>query len=245
MDEPHSVFWLSPGNKEARDIVYHTHNHTRLRVHPYCPGARALRIGTDDNIKVPSRLVTFGCLSATCDVFLPGIEPTADHCYFDLHPITDEILFHDVSPDGNTSMHCTLFPKPGILPQPLQCVVEHGETNLLQEEINKLGFESINRFIDAEIDAEIAKQAKVPSSTTSVARAGAWANKKDESPSGRLAASETTGFDIFRPRRQESDPEAEPKQRHIVWAKRGFLGGGGQGQVHRVVDLCTGDHYAR
>lgn len=52
-------------------------------------------------------------------------------CYFDFHPQTPEILFHNVSPDGGVSLHVIDWSGKTALPRPKKCVVEPDKPMLL------------------------------------------------------------------------------------------------------------------
>ncbi len=69
----------------------------RNRRDPDDPSKRFLRFGFHLPSKIPGYLAKFGRCVLTNDVILGKGWSKMDQCYFDLHPVTGEVLLHDVS----------------------------------------------------------------------------------------------------------------------------------------------------
>ncbi|KIH87765.1 hypothetical protein SPBR_04785 [Sporothrix brasiliensis 5110] len=236
MEEPKTVFWLRPVNDEAIAIVRDDANRDRRRPDPENGSAHIFRIGTDQTAKIPSRLVTFGRLPFNSDILLRGnTYANTDQCYFDLHPTTGELLLHDISKNENTKLvdFGETQSSNQILRRPRQCVVQLESDWILNIggakfhlRPRKAGNDKTKAALAAERHAFL-QQIPEEYRTFEGMQSG---------PSVATAKS----YNL-----RKVHPKARKRGEEIQWAFRRSLGAGAQGQVDRVVDLHTGEHYAR
>jgi hypothetical protein len=119
-----------PRNGLAENVVRDDVN-GRMRRDPDDPSKPLLRVGFHMPSKTPGVLIKFGRCVLTNDVVLGKGWSKINQCYFDLHPVTQEVLLHDVSTRQNTQLR----DKDGteqIRKRPRQCVVLQDREWILQ-----------------------------------------------------------------------------------------------------------------
>ncbi|KAF5962594.1 IPL1-Ser/thr protein kinase [Fusarium bulbicola] len=250
METDQTVLYLTPVNEFALDIKL------------------CLRIGLDQESKNLPYLASFGRRHHN-DIILNNYFPRTDQCYFEFNKESGELLLHDISKAGDTQL--TEIKKvnnededensededededsedrdeeimgalgcPQIWKAPRQCVV------LLGPDLYHDRIEWLFKIRHAEFRL-------IPGPTQLTEEKVAFArntnNDKalevtlqprgtlDLQPDGSLALElRSTCF------------RASPKQKNdkaIRFRKLKLLGGGGQAEVYKVVDMYTGTHYA-
>ncbi|KAG5761617.1 hypothetical protein H9Q72_010273 [Fusarium xylarioides] len=103
MDTDKTLFYLTPVNSYALEIIQHPDNSNRACQYPKDPKTLCLRIGLDQESKSPPYLVSFGRRDYN-DVILNRYFPRIDQCYFDFNKESGEILLHDISRDCDTQL---------------------------------------------------------------------------------------------------------------------------------------------
>ncbi|KAH7176596.1 kinase-like domain-containing protein [Dactylonectria macrodidyma] len=250
--EPGTVFYLvpQPGDRCAKAIVDDDTNQSRLRGDPFNPSVRYLRIGLNQVAKVPDRLVTFGHM-ATSDIILrDDLFSTADHCYFDFHPTTGELLLHDISKVNKTELfHIGQNEVDQLWTSPRQCVVRYDREYIIT--IGRANFRLVPRHLQSDGDKpalfaerlELVRRMPKHLQWYQATSAQLHALKKQWLTSADTGeAFNPGGEDTNQPERDTNQPERDTKIRHVYIQD---LGEGAQGSVHEVVDLHTGDHFAR
>ncbi|KAJ9137663.1 Cell division control protein 15 [Pleurostoma richardsiae] len=245
MDEPGTVFYLIPENEEALEIVDHEANSSRRRVDPSNVSRRFLRIGLDQPAKIPSRLVTFGRFHFTNDIILHKF-PNTDQCYFDFHPITGELLLHDISKDDDTQLFKigkdNKKAEEQICTSPRRCVVLLDKEWIF--EIDKAVFRLIPRRAATDQDnaAFASERLAFVHQIPDEFRTFEWTIERLDAMGIQSDRSTMTGKGYNLRRRH---PDGLKPGEELRCVERALLGSGGQGDVHRVVHLDTGDHYAQ
>jgi hypothetical protein len=206
-----------------------------MRQDPDDPSKRFLRIGFHPPSKTPGYLVKFGRCVSTNDVILRNGWSKIDQCYFDFHPVTGELLLHDVSKRGNTRLQDKHMTEQ-IRKSPRQCVV----------------------LLDRKWDFQIGRaefhlkprEAQDPEAFTEE-RLSFVHQPVPEEYEGTYEGTmqQMLDFDLRSVRssvyntRMNTPLQPEPGN-EIRYTKVKRLGGGSQGNVYEVVDMYTGDHYA-
>ncbi|KAF5621939.1 serine threonine kinase [Fusarium sp. NRRL 52700] len=237
MDTDQTVFYLTPRNEFALDIVKHPDNSNRTCQDPTDPKKLSLRIGLDQESKSPPCLVSFG-RSDHSDVVLCNCSPETDQCYFDFNKESGELLLHDTSKNRDTQLR----------------EVEVVNNDEEEEEDwagdgkarEKLGFAQLSEAhrrcvvllgpdlshdrIEWVFQMGIAEFRLKPGSTQPIEKRLAFARNT------------SNGGTLQRTLRHRGTHDLQLKVVRLRKLKR--LGKGNQGQVHEIVDMCTGTHYA-
>lgn len=245
-DESGTVFYLipQPGNDLPAEIVEDNANRNRRYIDSNNVSNRYLRIGLNQAVKIPGRLVTFGRLPFTNDVILRSERfSKTDQCYFDFHPTTGELLLHDISKDDDTQLYTIDGDSTEqIWRSPRQCVVLLNREYIF--EIGNAEFRLIPRWAPSKEDEaafaaerlDFIRQIPDESKTLQGTVAGLQALGMQSGASTNTARS----YNLRRKHPDQRKPGHE-----IRHARVRRLGSGGQGDVDEVVDLHTGDHLAR
>ncbi|KAK3326541.1 kinase-like protein [Apodospora peruviana] len=263
MDDPKTVFCLFPMDKYARRIV-------SLNPDRECmvDGTPSLRIGLDQESKSPPYLATFGRADeragVLCDVVLPQTFSRQRQCYFDFNKKTGELLLHDTSTRNDTNLYVAELDargkttrgaaQIGNLP-PRQCVVLLSPDTYSDPPCPRSWFFKIGKAL---FHLESPLRQNHDEADFAERRLG-FANQPDPGltvlrTTGRLYASLAEGTTLWRTEsivsyhishtlRPRSNLEPEEKDK-IRYTKLKRLGMGGQGDVHKVVDMSSGDHVA-
>ncbi|KAL8941495.1 MAG: hypothetical protein Q9211_001800 [Gyalolechia sp. 1 TL-2023] len=245
MDEPGTVFYLFPDSDAAVEIVKDDANRERRRVDPDNVSRLFLRIGFDPPSKVPGRLATFGRIPFANDVILNQTWSKSDQCYFNIHPTTGELLLHDVSKRGNTRLH---HGKDGIPDQiwksPRQCVVRLNRNWIF--EMGCAIFILVPRETPRDQEKTVFLEEKLAFARQPVPE------EYEGTYQGTLERLLALDLQYCAPRTtinphntRVTHPNGLKSNEEVRYTQLGPLGKGGQGQVHEVVDMYDGEHYAR
>ncbi|KAF4434327.1 IPL1-Ser/thr protein kinase [Fusarium austroafricanum] len=263
MDADQTVFYLTPENYCALEIIRHPDNSNRTCRSPRDPKTLCLRIGLDQESKSPPILVSFGRRDHN-DVILNNYFHKTDQCYFDFNKETGELLLHDVSEDSDTQLTEIIkvitnedededeeekekLGDPQISKIRRQCVVLL-RPDLCRQRVERQWLFQIRGADFRLIPGRTHGRSEAPLIKERLAFAGKTNNNGtiertlqqlgtlDLQPKGLLARKfHNTWF--------QTPPKPE-KDKVIRITKLKPLGRGGQGEVHEVVDMCTGTHYA-
>ncbi|KAK2810289.1 hypothetical protein FQN50_003020 [Emmonsiellopsis sp. PD_5] len=239
MDEPGTVFYLSPLNDFAKEIVQDPANRQRRRVDPSNPSGHALRIGLEQPSKTPPYLVKFGRANSN-DVILGKRWSKNDQCYFDFNPRSGELLLHDISTRANTSLY-QRENEPLIWRSPRQCAVLPKHPWIFQMGCAK--FQMIQPYRQ---DAAAFSEEKLAFVRQPIPEdyQGTYQGVDERlCDLGLESYASTTTVNTHNTRVTHPD-QPKPGQ-EIRYAIIKDLGAGAQGSVHEVVDLHDGEHYAR
>ncbi|KAM4067316.1 kinase [Hirsutella rhossiliensis] len=247
-NEPGTVFDLfpEPGNHFAAEIVEDDANRDRFRVDPDNVSNRFLRIRLNQSAKILGRLATFGRLPFTNDVMLRnGCFSKTDQCYFDFHPTTRELLLHDISKCDDTQLYSTCQKSSKHIDQsPRQCVVRLDSEYIFQ--IGSAEFRLIPRRALTEQDkAAFAAERldfvrQIPEASKTFPFHQAIEELQALDMQSRSSETTARSYNLRRKHPDQRKPGHEITHAHLR-----DLGSGGQGAVDEVVDLHTGDHFAR
>lgn len=264
MNELGTVFYLEPLNQQATDIV--RANRDRACANPdIAPESLLLRIGLDQVRKSPPHLVRFGRRGCN-DVILDQRFPRNDQCYFDFHKETGELLLHDLSEDGDTNLYEIDVedrqddepPKVSLLQsKPRRCAVvltrDPYRSNCERKyrfAMRKAKFHLIPRITqDSQDETRFADQrlAFVGQRDPEQTLEGTMEyliklGLQSEALTSTYKSQSTITYS--RPNTRYKTSLEPGKDEVIRYVKLGPLGMGGQGEVHRVVNISTGAHCA-
>jgi hypothetical protein len=201
---------------------------------PDDPSKRALIVSFDRPSKIPGYLVRFGRNVDTNDIILPKGWSRTDQCYLDVHPTTEEVLLHDISSRGNTSLR-DLDGTEQIRKIPRQCVVLLGRDSILR--IGRAEFLLKPRKAQDQVLAEKRRsflRQPVPEDYD-----GTYEGTLDHFRAFDIQSARSSVYNT----RMQTPFQPEPGN-EIRYTKVKRLGGGSQGSVDEVVDMHTGEHYA-
>jgi hypothetical protein len=230
----------------------------------------ALRIGIDQRPKNPPYLVQFGRREHN-DVILNNRFSRNTQCFFDFNQDTGELLLHDISERNDTELYDLVIHTdqdgndkeelgtPQIWKNPRKCVVVLSPDCYGASTNPPTRRQSIFTMRGAEFRL-VPPRAPNQDDGTLLAERLAFAGR-DPSPtientlqriftlgleSLRSQGLATTHKSVsFNPHYTSFKTPLEPKEANdIRFTKLRPLGRGGQGEVHQVVDMYTGDHYA-
>ncbi|RKK83239.1 hypothetical protein BFJ69_g2782 [Fusarium oxysporum] len=264
MDTDQTVFYLTPENDYALEIIQHPDNSNRTCQNPRDPKTLCLRIGLDQKSKSPPYLVSFGRRDHN-DVILNKYFPKTDQCYFDFNKETGELLLHDTSEYSDTQLTeiewITNEDEDGdgdgerkeklgysqISRVRRQCVVlprrdlyhDRVERQWLFQ-IRDAEFRSLPGTTHGRSEAQLTKErlafARNTNNDGTIERTLQQLGTLDLQSKGLLAREPHSTWFRTSPKRE--------KDKVIRIKKLKPLGRGGQGEVHEVVDMYTGTHYA-
>lgn len=263
MDAPRTVFYLVPQNKQAAQIVQDPANRDRACRLPHIGSELVLRIGLDQEPKSHAHLVKFGRHPANNDVILNRYFTTKhDQCYFDFNKETGELLLHDISGNGDTKLYdiATVSNnygtieeergQPQIWKAPRQCVVLLGVGRQCIFKIGRAEFRLMPRKTANDVDEEdfarerleFARRPFPDQTIDSAIRQVFTLDLQSQRLAITLkAASVTTASHQGTWFGTPLEPNRDDR---IRYTQLGRLGEGWQGEVHKVVDMYTGAHYA-
>ncbi|KAH8889934.1 kinase-like protein [Thozetella sp. PMI_491] len=274
MDAPGTVFYLVPNNKYATAIVQDPANRDRVRRAPHIDSdVPVLRIGLDQQPKSPPYLVRFGRREHN-DVILNKRFSRNDQCYFDFNKDTGELLLHDISEKNDTELCDIIIvtdkygnktERPGapqIWKTPRQCVVVLSPDPYADPKGPAAERQWIFIMRDAEFRLIPRTHGQGEATLTKEKLAFAGQPDPDRTIEGTLQRIFTLGLQslqsqgltttyksastiTFNPHNTRFRTPLEPEEDdEIKITKLRPLGRGGQGEVHRVVDMYTGAHHA-
>ncbi|RKL46607.1 hypothetical protein BFJ70_g3093 [Fusarium oxysporum] len=264
MDTDQTVFYLTPESDYALEIIQHPDNSNRTCQNPRDPKMLCLRIGLDQKSKSPPYLVSFGRRDHN-DVILNKYFPKTDQCYFDFSKETGELLLHDISEYSDTQLTeiewITNEDEDGdgdgerkeklgysqISRARRQCVVllrpdlyhDRVERQWLFQ-IRGAEFRLLPGTTRGRSEAQLTKErlafARNTNNDGTIERTLQQLGTLDLQSKGLLAREPHSTWFRTSPKRE--------KDKVIRIKKLEPLGRGGQGEVHEVVDMYTGAHYA-
>jgi serine/threonine protein kinase len=220
-------FYLLPRNEEAKRIVEHPRN----RIHRTAGhGNAGLTITLARPSKKPHCLATFGRLPVA-DVYLEDRKYAKEQCVFTIHRSTGELLLHDTSRGHTTHLQDKNVNRTHWLYRPKQGVVQFGPDNeMIILEIADAHFwlwPSANRTQDL-LPSFIAANPEPDTEYLSISSLF----------SGLSSLNTAYATRVQTPAQHIGEPEIVPSPIRT-------LGQGTFGTVDEVVDLYTGEHYAR
>ncbi|KAK4129993.1 kinase-like protein [Trichocladium antarcticum] len=273
MDGPGTVFCLVPLNKYATLIVNLPANRGRACIHADDPSVKVLRIGLDQRLKSPPQLARFGRHERN-DVILTSHFSRNDQCYFNFNKDTGELLLHDLSENDDTELYPLGLNKEGkvthgdsqLWKKPRQCAVvldpdpyrnPDDPRSHERECIFQIGSRprAVFRLVPRRHQSNVA-------AFTDEKRAFAGQPDPERTVEGTLERLVTLGLESLRSGAMTSTYQSvstttynphntrfrtllEPEEDHVIrFTKLRPLGRGGQGDVHKVVDLYNGNHHA-
>lgn len=270
MEELKTIFYLIPLNHCAIEIIQDPANRNRRCLDPVNPAKSCLRIGLDQNPKSPPHLARFGRHERN-DVVLNQRFSRNDQCYFDFNKETGELLLHDLSANDSTELFDVIYSfvketkrweRKAACAQmwktPRQCVVvlspdAYHDNERHREWIFKISFAEfllIPRRTQGQGEAEFTKDRL------------AFAGQPNPEPAYAVTLQQLISLAL-----PSSEPETltathralsnvkthntrfrgslEPEEDKLMrYTKLRLLGEGGQGAVHKVVDMYNGNHRA-
>ncbi|KAJ4285049.1 hypothetical protein NW764_000339 [Fusarium oxysporum] len=264
MDTDQTVFYLTPESDYALEIIQHPDNSNRTCQNPRDPKMLCLRIGLDQKSKSPPYLVSFGRRDHN-DVILNKYFPKTDQCYFDFSKETGELLLYDISEYSDTQLTeiewITNEDEDGdgdgerkeklgysqISRARRQCVVllrpdlyhDRVERQWLFQ-IRGAEFRLLPGTTRGRSEAQLTKErlafARNTNNDGTIERTLQQLGTLDLQSKGLLVREPHSTWFRTSPKRE--------KDKVIRIKKLEPLGRGGQGEVHEVVDMYTGAHYA-
>jgi hypothetical protein len=99
---PPLIFNLAPQNRAARLVVDHDRNARFKHENTTSVKTVSLGVGIGHEPKNQGQLISFGTDPGCCDILLRSGFPR--QCHFSIHPRTHEVLLHDDSQDGSTTL---------------------------------------------------------------------------------------------------------------------------------------------
>ncbi|KAJ4066331.1 hypothetical protein NW756_009834 [Fusarium oxysporum] len=245
MDTDQTVFYLTPENDYALEIIQHPDNSNRTCQNPRDPKTLCLRIRLDQKSKSPPYLVSFGRRDhndETGELLLHDISEYSDTQLTEIEWITNE----DEDGDGDGERKEKLGYSQ-ISRVRRQCVV------LLRPDLyhDRVERQWLFQIRDAEFrllpgtthgrsKAQLTKErlafARNTNNYGTIERTLQQLGTLDLQSKGLLAREPHSTWFRTSPKRE--------KDKVIRIKKLKPLGRGGQGEVHEVVDMYTGTHYA-
>jgi superfamily II DNA/RNA helicase len=201
---------------------------------PDDPSKRALIVSFDLPSKIPGYLVRIGRNVHTNDIILPDGWSRNDQACLDVHPTTEEILLHDISSRGNTSL-CDLDGTEQIHKIPRQCVVLLDRVYIFR--MGRAEFILKSRKAQDQVLGEKRRsflRQPVPEDYN-----GTYEEALDHFRNFEIQSARSSVYNT----RMQTPLQPEPGN-EIRYTKVKRLGGGSQGTVDEVVDMHTGKHYA-
>jgi hypothetical protein len=272
MDAPGTVFYLVPENKYATLIVRDPANRDRRCVNPNNPTKPFLRIGLDQQLKSPPYLARFGRHERN-DVILNNRFRRNDQCYFDFNKETGELLLHDISENNDTQLYDIVYVtteegekeepgRPHISKTRRQCVVVLAP-DLYPDPDRPRNREWIFKMRDAEFRL-IPRRTQGQDEAVFTEERLAFARQPDpeQTVEGTMQRLITLGLQSLQsealtttykspstitinPHNIRFKTPLEPAEDKVIrYKKLRPLGSGGQGEVHKVVDMYDGKHHA-
>jgi hypothetical protein len=248
------LYLVSRGCKHATDVILHPANRSRQCTLPGDPTQLCLRIGVDQPVKKPPYLATFGRRDHN-DVILSHAFSRHDQCYLDFHQETGELLLHDTSGKSDTQLYHVTDARhevPQIWKLPRQCVIlllpNPGYTMVLKVGKAEFRLELPPATVDGGDGAlptadRLAFACQPDPERTALGtmeRFAAWRLQSDAATTYKSAS--TVNCNPHNTRFQTAlEPEVNDA---IRYTKLASLGSGGQGDVHKVVDMHDGRHLA-
>ncbi|KAI1300448.1 kinase-like protein [Xylaria venustula] len=227
----------------------------------------------DQQLKNPPYLVRFGRREHN-DVILNNRFSRNDQCYFDFNKDTGELLLHDISEKNDTELRDVVVTfqngkkkeKPGgpqIWKTPRQCVVVLSPNPYRNPDGPAVERQWIFKMRDAEF-CLIPRRTRAQDEAKFTEEKLAFAGQPDPDRTieGTLQRIFTLGLQslqsegltttyksastiTFNPHNTRFRTQLEPEEDdEIQITKLRPLGRGGQGEVHKVVDMYTGAHHA-
>lgn len=264
MDQPGTIFCLVPTNKYATEIVADAANHERRCVDPNIAPVPFLRIGVDQRLKTPPHLARFGRRDCN-DIILNNRFSRNDQCYFDFQKDTGELLLHDISEDAETELYdidSVACECPQIWKTPRQCVVLLSPDPYAPPEkrdriwifrIRLAKFHLIPRRTPGDRSEAAFTEERLAFAGQSDPERTYEGTMQQLINLGRQslqsAALTTThkpsSTATYNPHNTRFKTPLEPEKDEVIrFTKLRRLGKGGQGEVHKVVDMYNGNHYA-
>ncbi|KAI1178858.1 kinase-like protein [Nemania sp. FL0916] len=270
MDAPGTVFYLIPLNELAEQIVHDPSNSQRLSYVDHIQAGEAiLRVGLDQKLKNPPYLVTFGRREHN-DIVLNKYFSRNDQCYFDFNANTGELILHDISQYKDTDL-CdieTYIDEEGvprereglqqIWKSPRQCVVvlspdlyrdpgdPRGRYSNWILRMRKAKFRLVPRRIRDGDEGQLMEERLAFAGRVDPERTYEGTMQR-LSNFGLLSVALTTTIppSTIAPRNLRFQTKLDPTQDKVIrYTRLRQLGKGGQGDVHKVVDMYNGNHYA-
>ena len=267
MDQPGTIFCLVPydNNKYATEIVGNPANRNRRCVDPNIAPVPFLRIGLDQQLKTPPHLARFGRRECN-DVILNNRFSRNDQCYFDFNKDTGELLLHDISENGDTELFDMdekgRLSHPQIWKTPRQCVVVLARDPYRHpDKRDRIGIFQIGYAVFFLIPRRTpGDQGEAAFTEERLAFAGQPDPERTyEGTMQQLinlglqslqSEALTTTYKppstaTYNPHNTRFKTPLEPEKDEVIrYTKLRRLGSGGQGEVHKVVDMYNGNHYA-
>lgn len=272
MEPPDTVFYLIPRNDKAEKIVDCPQNSNRTWPDPDHPSMPWLRIGLDQPHNFSPQIARFGRLSHNDVILPPEVSARTDQCYFSFNKDTGELILRDLSEDHSTHLYPFVLDKGKkvesnqcqLRKQPRQCVVllcpdpyradddprgrqrNYGfkmrgalfwlippaaETTMANQAMDRIQFanqDNPEQTVEGTLERVMASALRIESLK------GNTVSYQSSLPGSRKLHNTR-----FRTLLEPDDDDAT-----IQTTKIGFLGSGGQGDVHRVVDDYNGNHLA-
>ncbi|KAI1080581.1 kinase-like domain-containing protein [Whalleya microplaca] len=266
MDAPGTVFYLVPfeGNIRAVSIVENPANRERRCVMQHITSNPILRLGLDQRLKNPPYLARFGRRDHN-DVVLDQHFSRNDQCYFDFNKETGELLLHDISEKRTAQLYDIDYTinkdgdieeapgRPQIWKTPRQCVVVLAYDHYNDRDrkwIFKLG-QAVFHLIPSRA------QGRDEARFTEEKIAFAGQADLDRTYEGTMQQLDALGLQselrtaTHRPQSTANPhnlrlltPLQPTEDKVIRYTKLRRLGVGSQGEVHKVIDMYNGNHFA-
>jgi hypothetical protein len=207
-----------------------------MRWEPDDPSKRFLRFGSQLRSKTPGYLAKFGRCVFTSDVVLGKGWSKNDQCYFDVHPVTGEVLLHDVSTRENTHLRDIYDQTEQIRKRPRKCVVlldrewifVIGRADFILKPRRAQDPETLTRERLSFIHQPVPEEYE-----------GTYEGTVHRMSTFDLTSVATSGHNT-----RLNTPFQPELGNEIIYSKVKRLGGGSQGNVYEVVDMYTGEHHA-
>jgi hypothetical protein len=193
-----------------------------------------LRVGFHIPSKIPGVLVKFGRCDLTNDIILGKKWSKFDQYYFDIHPVTKEVLLHDVSIRQNTQLY-NINGTAQIRKSPRQCVVLLDQTWTL-----KMGCAQFLLKPQKAQDPEVFAKERLSFIRQLVPEEykGTYEGTLQQMSAFNLRSVIPSVYNT----RMNTPFQPEPDN-EIRYTKVKPLGGGSQGNIYKVVNIYIGNHY--